>query len=625
MSVTGNLINTALRPAWARFLHLWKPMMWWTLLSWLLIAVILVPLTTAMLSSFVFRGDHIMIANEDILTWLLNPVGITYLVITAGLTIIGAVFRFAGLFHILSGVRIGKDVSVQQVLYNLLPDLPALFRLCIKSAGTAILVILPLLVGPVLCYLIWLTDHDINYYLYAQPAEWQYALIGSGIWAALWGISALYLLLRSLPALPAFLDGHRPVRSALKKSWECTRGQAAKFLWLLLICLLGWFLLRLIAQSAIFLGSAFLVDAAFRYFESVTPVLLATGFYALITFTTDIIISFIGFSVTAIVLIDFYFNQTGLHQQAPKVTYSFSKLPSKTAANIRKWLQPIRSLPVLLFLFVAGAGVSFGLIHQIPEERSFTVTAHRAGMFLGPENTLYTLERAIETGADYAEIDVLSTRDDELIVVHDADLKRLTGDPRNVAEVRYDEIADLVQGGDQYAHIPDEERRIATLDQFLERSKDRIKLNIEPKYYGPDPGLAPKLVERVRHYGMEDQVIIMSFNRTAVDTVRQLAPDIKTGYLATVAFGNPTRLPVDFLAVPLPIASEAFIRSAHQRGLEVHVWTLNTAGTILQAAQRGADSIITDDPELAIRIREELEALTPAERVLLSFRPHLDL
>lgn len=563
-----------------------------------------------------------MVANEDILRWMFTPLGLIYLFMTAGLAVIGAVFRYAGLFYIVRDDLNGKRVSLQEILIKLLPDLPSLFRLCLKSAVTGIVLLIPLIAGAGILYLIFLTEHDINYYLYQKPAEWQYALIATGIWAAFWGFGMLYLLLRSLPALPAYLDGHRPVKSALKKSWESTKGYATRFLLLLLMCFAIWFLIRLVMQSALFAGGALTVDATFSYFDSITPLLLITALYAFLGFIVDIIISFIGFSFTSVVLTEFYYKESGLHGSASAVVPGLKKIPAKVFQFLRSWMRPIRALPALGLVAILGAGISFGILYQVPEERSFTVTAHRAGAFLAPENSLAALERAIDADSDYVEIDVQSTKDGEVIVTHDADLKRLTGDPRRVDEVRYSDIQHLVKETDK--EIPEDERRIATLDQFLERSKDRVKLNIELKYYGPDPELAHRTIERVRNHDMENQVVIMSFDWDAVREVQRLAPEISTGYVATVAFGDLTRLPIDFLAIPMPLANESFIRSAQQRGLEVHIWTINTLDGMLNAAQRGADSIITDDPVLAIQLREELENLSPPERLLLSFRPQLE-
>jgi glycerophosphoryl diester phosphodiesterase len=124
------------------------------------------------------------------------------------------------------------------------------------------------------------------------------------------------------------------------------------------------------------------------------------------------------------------------------------------------------------FSVVLGLGVSKFVISRLPEARPFVIIAHRAGALLAPENTLAALELAIEAGADYAEIDVQRTRDGVLVIVHDSDLKRVAGVPRRVRRSHYADIAHLVQG--RGAPFPDELLRIATLEEFLERSRGRI-------------------------------------------------------------------------------------------------------------------------------------------------------
>lgn len=598
-------------------------MAWWTLITWLLIGVILVPLTSGVLGSLVFRGDRMIVADEEILAWLVTPTGLGYILLIAGLTVIGAVFRYAGIFHILTNDVKNESEPVRNTLLKLLPDLPALFKLCLITAGTAMIILIPVLGGLAGIYGIWLTEFDINYYWYVRPHEFWVAVAAAGIWLLICTAILLWLVLRSLPALPAYLDGHRPVRRALAQSWSNTKGRAVRFLWLLLLCLIAWFLIRTLSHALLYTATGLTADLLSARITSITPVLLVTGLYALLSFLLDLVISFIGFSLTAIVLTKFYYEHTDLHSVAPAIPLGVSRLPGRVASLARRWLYPQRAVPVLVILLLPGIGAGSWWLSQAPDEPGYTVTAHRAGAFLGPENTLYALVRTIETKAEYAEIDVQTTRDGEVVVWHDADLKRMTGDTRSLKAVSYDEIKDLVQGPD--SDIPDEERRVATLDDFLERSRDRIKLNIELKYYGPDSELARKTVERVQAHDMEDQVIIMSFDRNAIRKVQQLAPEIPVGYLATVAIGDLTRLPVDFLAVPRPVATEPFIRSAQARDMEVHVWIINNVVHMLDVALRGADSIITDAPDVAMELREELSELTAGERLLLRFRPTLEM
>jgi len=119
---------------------------------------------------------------------------------------------------------------------------------------------------------------------------------------------------------------------------------------------------------------------------------------------------------------------------------------------------------------------------------------------------------------------------------------------------------------------------------------------------------------------MEDEVVLMSLSLDAVRQLRRLAPDIPLGYLSSVAVGDLVRLPVDFLAVAGPAASPRLIREARAQEMEVLVWTINRADVMADMIERGAEGIITDDPALAVRVRDELARMSPPARLLLRFR-----
>jgi glycerophosphoryl diester phosphodiesterase len=615
------LLDRTYRTAWWRFVRRWQPMALWTLLVWLGLGLALIPLSSAALGALVFRGERIVVANVDILTWLLRPEGIAYVLVAGALAITAAVVRYAGIFRIITDDIEGTPVSVPQTLLELLPDVPALFKVCVLSVLAAAVLLAPLVAGLGAIYVVLLAEHDINYYLAVQPPEWHRALVAGGIWSAVWLTGAVYVTAHTLPTLPAYLDGHRPIHRALVESWRRTRGKAMRVLWLFVLCVAAWLLVRALAQAVLFLTAGYALRGVEMVATTLTPVLVATAAYAVSSFLVDAAVSFIGFSFAATVLTKFYHEETDLHQRAPAAAARWRSLPREAVAAVRTWLHPRRAVPVAGVLVLAGAGLSFWLLEAIDDEQPAVVTAHRAGALLATENTLGALEMSIAAGADYAEIDVQRTRDGEVVVVHDADLMRLAGDPRRIAEMDYADVAGVVQGDDP--HVPVEERLVATLDQFLARSRGRIGLNVELKYYGPDPPLADSVVAKVRRAGMEDQVVYMSLELDAVRQLQRLAPEVPVGYVAAVAAGDLARLPVDFLAVSLPLATHPFVRSARRRGTEVHIWTLNTAPSILDALERGADGIITDDPALARRLAYEFVALTAPERLLLRLRRSL--
>jgi glycerophosphoryl diester phosphodiesterase len=245
------------------------------------------------------------------------------------------------------------------------------------------------------------------------------------------------------------------------------------------------------------------------------------------------------------------------------------------------------------------------------------IVAHRAGPSPSPENTLAALERGIAAGADWAEIDVQLTQDHVPVVVHDVDLMRVAGNPRRISRVDYRDVTGLVQRPDD--GTPPSERRIATLEDFLERARGRIGLVLELKYYGWDPGLAAEVAGVLRESGTEDGVMVMSLELRAVRQLRRMEMEAPVGYAAAAAVGDATRLPVDFLSLSRRAATPSLMRSARRRGIGVHVWTVNRAPEMAEVIQEGADGLVTDRPGLAVRVREELEGMTAVSRLLLRF------
>ena len=126
-----------------------------------------------------------------------------------------------------------------------------------------------------------------------------------------------------------------------------------------------------------------------------------------------------------------------------------------------------------------------------------------------------------------------------------------------------------------WVHSKFSDQRVPTLQELLALCRDRIRVNIELKYYGQEQRFEERVVQIVRDMGMEDQVVAMSLNPRGVAKLRQLAPDWKIGLLSTVALGDVTRLDMDFYAVNGRFASRRFVRTVHRRGGQVLVWTIN--------------------------------------------------
>jgi glycerophosphoryl diester phosphodiesterase len=107
------------------------------------------------------------------------------------------------------------------------------------------------------------------------------------------------------------------------------------------------------------------------------------------------------------------------------------------------------------------------------------VIGHRGAAALAPENTLSSVERAIEDGADWVEIDVQETADGEVVVLHDSDFMKLAGTPLKIWEGSFAEVRSLDIGSWFGPEFRGE--GVATLEEALLRAKGRAKVIIELK------------------------------------------------------------------------------------------------------------------------------------------------
>ena len=243
------------------------------------------------------------------------------------------------------------------------------------------------------------------------------------------------------------------------------------------------------------------------------------------------------------------------------------------------------------------------------------MTAHRGGHLNAPENTVAAIREAIEVGAQYAEIDVQTTKDGIVVVTHDSDFSRIAGVAAKVWELTYGEIRAIPLGERSSAEFRNEPA--PTLEEVLAVAKDRIKLNIELKYYGNhQPRLAKRVVEEVQAQDAASRVLIQSLEYESLREVRRLAPEIPIGYLISMSSKEPSRLEVDFLSVAMKRVTSESVRAAHQRGQQVFVWTVNQPRTMKRMIDLGVDNLITDRPAVALRLVRECESLSAAERLL---------
>lgn len=239
--------------------------------------------------------------------------------------------------------------------------------------------------------------------------------------------------------------------------------------------------------------------------------------------------------------------------------------------------------------------------------------AHRGYSSKYPENTMLAFEKAIEFGADGLETDVHFTKDNEIVMIHDECLYRTTGDKRMVYDCTLEEIKKLDASYKDKFGGKFENNHIPTLREYFEMvSKEKnFVTNIEIKTDEHDyPGIEKAVLELIDEFDLRDRIIISSFNPFTVTRFKELAPDVKCGFLLcqpVIKAGKYAKENgVECIHPPFRILTKEYFNEIKQAGIDVNPWTVDEYEDIERLAKLGVDTIISDCPD---RVKEVIEKL----------------
>lgn len=256
-------------------------------------------------------------------------------------------------------------------------------------------------------------------------------------------------------------------------------------------------------------------------------------------------------------------------------------------------------------------------------EKPARIFAHRGYSKEYPENTALAFEKAIESGADVIETDAHLTRDGHVVIVHDQELSHITNGKGEVDELTLDEIKHLdaayyfTVDGQNYPYRG-KGITIMTLDEMLAAFPNQ-RFNVDLK--DNNIVLAEKFCDVVLQHKAEHRVLGASQHGKNLQYVRKRIPTMATsfGLWGVLGFyflfrsgllGLFKKFPGDALQIPEYIgpshlANGALIRMAHERGIQVDVWTVNSERDMRRLLDVDADGIVTDDVPLLQKVLKD--------------------
>ncbi len=549
-----------------------------------------------------FSGVDVL-TDMQIASFVFSPLGAVSALIFFALAITIIVFEQASMQAVAVAKEEETHITAVSTIAFALKHAQKIFFFSARLIIKLIVLMLPflLLAGLVAFFLI--TEHDINYYLSQKPPEFMTVV---GINAVILLLMAVFVgkkLLSWSLTLPLILFGGVSAAESFAESEKLTQNHKK----VLLSYFAKWALVS-IAVTFIVLGTLnFMGDQlAAGYMDSLKVLIFILGlFAALLSLANFFITIFTSATFAALNLL-----------LAKEYTATLSSAMLNTKELSSTW-QVNKTKILLLFAGLLAVSVFVGIrfMHTSQGIQDVEIFAHRGAAGAAPENTLASFKQAIKDGTDWIELDVQESKDGEVVVIHDSDVMKLAGVSPKIWESTVEDLQKIDIGSWFDKKFAGE--KIPTFKEVLQVAKGKVKVLIELKYYGHDDALEQKVVDIVESMGMSNDVAVMSLKPDQVKQIKALRPEWKSGILLSKVVGDVSKMDVDFLAVNLGMMHPSLIKTTHNAGKKLYVWTADDPLVIFKMLSLGVDGIITNEPALARKVMDERKKLNPVERLVL--------
>lgn len=257
----------------------------------------------------------------------------------------------------------------------------------------------------------------------------------------------------------------------------------------------------------------------------------------------------------------------------------------------------------------------------------FDIIAHKGASGVAPENTMAAFQLAVEMGVDMIELDVRNTLDEEIVVIHDSTLDRTTDGSGLVHDYTLDQIKQL-DAGSWFGDAKYSGEKVPTLKEVLDSIDGRCKVLIEIKHMNHPHyhDFAEKIIDIIREEeNGYDWIILQSEEAEYLEAAHEYDDHVQTKKLMIgedstplLAFYIETKMHMgrakedDRMKALTPefhTLSTRRVFRMHARGFQVYTYSPNTESDMIKMLHMGVDGIITDYPDILVKIRKEIEAL----------------
>lgn len=403
-------------------------------------------------------------------------------------------------------------------------------------------------------------------------------------------VVTFYLGIRLFLVLPLIILGKRNAPTAVKQSWQITKINFKPIV-LRLVLLFATTIVVIIAGQLLVLGEQTL-------FDRMTP----TGVAFLAASVNLILIEFFMFlsSIAAgagslMIMTEYLAGD----QRFTAHTHRLSDQLQELSYNVgnQRWIRIIAGL-----LVIGGIGFNSLYLTGFFSDTPITISHRGVNAKNGVQNTIESLKNTSQLHPDFIEIDIHETKDHQFVLMHDENLKNLTGVDKAPHQLTLKQLTKLT------AHENGSSAKIASLDDYMDAAeKLKQPLLIEFKTTKYDD---PKVVERFNaKYGQRilknhDQVHSLDYD--AVEKLKELNPKLTVGYILPFNFIGVPQSSADFYTMEYSTLNNSFLLTAELTGRKVYAWTVNSDDAMARLNFMGVDGIITDKLELLQKTVKQL-------------------
>ncbi len=242
-------------------------------------------------------------------------------------------------------------------------------------------------------------------------------------------------------------------------------------------------------------------------------------------------------------------------------------------------------------------------------ERDIITIGHRGYNGQYPENTLASMQGAIDIGCDYIELDVQQTADGRIVVYHDGSLDR-SGDDRKVVDVTYDEFMAMDMEGEPLCDLDQLLDLVAANDSA--RVGRPVRIYLELKDIGQVDGYLENVLSIVDAHGMRERTLFSSFQYDYLVAYKKMDAGISTLWISSEYDINSAvdKPDADYFSLNFAKLTPEVVDAIHDAGKDIYVWTVDEVEDMHRMIDMGVDGICSNQSgRLMTQIHPEYYAL----------------